>query len=264
MKEDSIIKSLVKLGFLKNDAITYISLLKLKIGNPTEISKISKLHRARIYDSLKRLEEQGFVIKDIGEGRSKYIAINPQIVLKNIRSDLQHKVKITEEIEQKIQKKIQIQKETQAIIFQFDRKKVQSLTTELIQKANKRVYIVIPSFHITELSFIFLQLYTSPKNNHLTFSIILNSDHPILKTEKFKIQKNWNLSLRNQKRYIPFGLFFNDECYILLIFHDYCVYLLNKQEVMHFKSYFDEFLKDSHLITETDLIRESEFKHIIS
>jgi sugar-specific transcriptional regulator TrmB len=55
------------IGFTRNQALVYLSLLKLGSTTAQNIIKESKLHRSRVYDSLERLQDMGlvsFVVKD--------------------------------------------------------------------------------------------------------------------------------------------------------------------------------------------------------
>jgi len=76
---------LMDIGFTKNEAKTYIALLNLGLATATKISKNSGLHRANVYDSLKKLSEKGFVTHIQKENTSYYSATNPQSLLRIIK-----------------------------------------------------------------------------------------------------------------------------------------------------------------------------------
>ena len=73
------------IGFTKNEAKTYIALLKVGLTTATKISKDSGLHRANVYDSLKKLGEKGFVTHIQKENTTFYSATNPQALLRIIK-----------------------------------------------------------------------------------------------------------------------------------------------------------------------------------
>jgi len=64
LEESEIEKALQSLGFTKNDSKVMLALAKYKILSPADIAKFSDVDRARVYDSLNRLIEKGFIQKE--------------------------------------------------------------------------------------------------------------------------------------------------------------------------------------------------------
>lgn len=89
---------IVKEEFLKNlkslfsmnvyEVKIWSALLSRGIASAGELSDISNVPRSRSYDVLESLEKKGFIITKIGKP-IKYIAINPQEVIKRIKRKLQ-------------------------------------------------------------------------------------------------------------------------------------------------------------------------------
>ena len=65
LEESEIEVALQSLGFTKNDSKVLLTLCKYKILSPADIAKQSGVDRARVYDSLNRLIEKGFIQSNI-------------------------------------------------------------------------------------------------------------------------------------------------------------------------------------------------------
>ena len=74
-------KILEELGLSKNEAKTYLCLLKTGACAAGEIAKKSKLHRSNVYDALERLQKKGLVGHITKEDTKIYQASNPNTLL---------------------------------------------------------------------------------------------------------------------------------------------------------------------------------------
>ena len=81
--ENEIEDNLKNLGFTKNDSKVLITLCKYKILSPADIAKYSNVDRARVYDSLNRLIERGFIQKEpVKRGANYQIIPVEDIIIK--------------------------------------------------------------------------------------------------------------------------------------------------------------------------------------
>lgn len=83
---EDIIKELQKIGFTNYEAKTYIALLQQNPATGYEISKLSGVPRAKVYENITRLINDGIVLI-IETEPTKYVPINPKELLKNKRAD---------------------------------------------------------------------------------------------------------------------------------------------------------------------------------
>lgn len=83
---EHIIKELQKIGFTNYEAKTYIALLQQNPATGYEISKLSGVPRAKVYENISRLINDGIVLV-IETEPTKYVPINPKELLKNKRAD---------------------------------------------------------------------------------------------------------------------------------------------------------------------------------
>ncbi len=68
-------------GLSKNEALVYLSALRLGDATAGEIADDSKLHRPNVYDSLDRLSEHGFISQYLLNNVKVFRAANPKVFL---------------------------------------------------------------------------------------------------------------------------------------------------------------------------------------
>ncbi len=71
-------KVLQELGLSKNETKVYLALLEMGESTAGEVSKEAGVHRANVYDSLKRLKEKGFVGSIKKQGTKYFSASDPE------------------------------------------------------------------------------------------------------------------------------------------------------------------------------------------
>src|SRR3989344_729174 len=71
-------EALRNMGFSKNEAKIYISLIELGPSIIGHICGKTKIHRRNVYDSLEMLKNKGFVSATIINNRNVFEAVNPQ------------------------------------------------------------------------------------------------------------------------------------------------------------------------------------------
>jgi predicted DNA-binding transcriptional regulator len=86
-----IVAHLMELGITENDAAVYLHLLKSGTVSITDIAKQTGIQRPRVYDSVKRLVERGFVLKDLTGRVPKYCSTHPQVALTALEGQVSQK-----------------------------------------------------------------------------------------------------------------------------------------------------------------------------
>ena len=76
------------LGLTDNETKIYLILLRNKPLNPTNIAKISGMHRSYVYDTLERLMEKGLVSIISVNNKKHYKALDPNILKETIELKL--------------------------------------------------------------------------------------------------------------------------------------------------------------------------------
>ena len=87
LSESEIEESLQNLGFTKNDSKVLLTLCKYKILSPEDIAKHSGVDRARVYDSLNRLIERGFIQKEPIKRGANYQVIPIEKIFNSIQNE---------------------------------------------------------------------------------------------------------------------------------------------------------------------------------
>src|SRR3989344_1630487 len=76
---------LTEIGLGKIEVAVYMDLLVNKSSTAAEIAKRAKQHRSNVYDALKHLEQRGFVLEVVEEGKKLFEARGPEIILNYIQ-----------------------------------------------------------------------------------------------------------------------------------------------------------------------------------
>jgi len=98
LPQKRLLKILEKLGFTQNEAKIYLVLISS--GNPlnaSEISNYSNVPRPNVYETINRLIEKGFVLKEASSRGGRYVAILPDEMLEILRTKYEHRLKLINE-----------------------------------------------------------------------------------------------------------------------------------------------------------------------
>ncbi len=165
---EEIYKKLQNIGsFTINDSKIYVTLLKIGLSNPAIISEKSKVDRARVYDSLKRLVKRGIVEEEPVQRAPRYRAFPPDVVFGTIRRNLNNQIKLATSLENQL---AQIKTES------TEKNSVWSIQGN--HKINKKFYEIINGAN--EFCFIFLTLdYSISSMNELEIleGVLLDKRH---------------------------------------------------------------------------------------
>jgi len=143
---EEIYKELQNIGsFTINDSKIYVTLLKIGLSNPAVISEKSKVDRARVYDSLKRLVKRGIVEEEPVKRAPRYRAFPPDVVFGTIRRKLNNEISLATSLEKQLAQ-IKTESTEQNSVWSIQGK----------QKINKKFYEIIQNAE--EFCFIFLTL----------------------------------------------------------------------------------------------------------
>src|SRR3989344_5785844 len=71
---------LTEIGLGKIEVAVYMDLLVNKSSTAAEIAKRAKQHRSNVYDALKHLQQKGFVLEAVEEGKKLFEARGPEII----------------------------------------------------------------------------------------------------------------------------------------------------------------------------------------
>lgn len=89
---EQVIKQLKKLGFNEYEAKSYAALVKLGKTNAYQVSKVSGVPRARIYDILNNLCERGIALTEEIDGSVFYQSISIDKFIEDTTKDFNHTI----------------------------------------------------------------------------------------------------------------------------------------------------------------------------
>ncbi|MFX1309710.1 MAG: TrmB family transcriptional regulator [Promethearchaeota archaeon] len=220
LNESEIEEALQSLGFTKNDSKVLLTLCKFRILSPADIAKYSGVDRARVYDSLNRLIEKGFIQKEPVKRGANYQVIPIERIFKVIRDDYKTKIEDSLTIE-KIIGELEINKEeSESRVWSINsRSKIRKKVKELISSANKRIFFIItPDLLMQELGgydWVLKELWNKKFSSDIQIVIALKYNE-ILKEEIKKLLKI-SISIHSIEgdSVIPFGLLITDNQFLL-------------------------------------------------
>lgn len=220
LEESEIEDALQTLGFTKNDSKVLLTLAKYKILSPADIAKFSGVDRARVYDSLNRLIEKGYIQKEPIKRGANYQIIPIAKIFKSIREEYKRKINETLIIEKAISELEVKSDELEPRVWAIgDRDKIRKKIKELIETSQNRIYFIItPDLLMEELGgyeWIFKLLWNK-KFSSSTQIIVALKYFGALKEE---IKKLLKISVRIHSiegdSVIPFGLLITDNDFLL-------------------------------------------------
>jgi sugar-specific transcriptional regulator TrmB len=221
MNEFQIEKSLQSLGFTKNDSKVLLTLCKYKTLSPADIAKYSLVDRARVYDSLNRLIEKGFIQKEPVKRGANYQVIPIDKIFESIRQQYSQKIDETRKIEEAISVLEIDSEDSEPRVWSINSKeKIRKKIKELIESAEHRIlFIITPDLLMEELGgyeWIMKELWNSKfRLNSIQIIIALKFFDAITEHIKKLLQLSINVHSIEGDSVIPFGLLIVDSGFLL-------------------------------------------------
>jgi len=220
LNESEIEKALQSLGFTKNDSKVLLTLCKFKILSPADIAKYSGVDRARVYDSLNRLIEKGFIQKEPIKRGANYQVIPIDRIFKVIRDQYKTKIEDTLRLE-KIIGDLEINKEeSEPRVWSINsRSKIRKKIKELISLANERVYFIItPDLLMQELGgydWVLRELWNKKFSSDIQIVIAMKYNETLKEEIKKLLKISITIHSIEGDNVIPFGLLITDNQFLL-------------------------------------------------
>ena len=220
LEESEIEDALQTLGFTKNDSKVLLTLAKYKILSPADIAKFSGVDRARVYDSLNRLIEKGYIQKEPIKRGANYQIIPIGKIFKAIREEYKQKINETLIIEKAISELEVKSDEFEPRVWAIgDRDKIRKKIKELIETSQNRIYFIItPDLLMEELGGYewILKLLWNKKFSSNTQIILALKYFEALEEEIKKLLKiSVKIHSIEGDSVIPFGLLITDNDFLL-------------------------------------------------
>ena len=220
LEESEIEVALQSLGFTKNDSKVLLTLCKYKILSPADIAKQSGVDRARVYDSLNRLIEKGFIQKEPIKRGANYQVIPVDRIFKVIRDQYKQRIEDTLVLEKIISNLEITQEESEPRVWAINsRSKIRKKIKELINSAKERIFFILtPDLLMNELGgfeWVLKELWNKAFSSNVQLIIALKYSE-ILKEEIIKLlNKSITIHSIEGDNVIPFGLLISDNEFLL-------------------------------------------------
>ncbi len=218
--ETEIEVALQSLGFTKNDSKVLLTLCKYKILSPADIAKHSRVDRARVYDSLNRLIEKGFIQKEPIKRGANYQVIPIESIFKVIREEYKQKIEDTLKLEKAISELEINKEESEPRVWSINsREKIRKKIKELISSAKKRIFFIItPDLLMTELGgydWILKDLWNKKFSSEIQVVIALKYIDTLKEEMKKLLKISVVIHSIEGDSVIPFGLLITDNDFLL-------------------------------------------------
>jgi len=142
--KSDIEQALQELGFTKNDSKVFLTLAKYKVLIPVDIARHSNVDRARVYDSLNRLIEKGYIKKEPIKRGANYQVIPIEKIFKSIRDGYKQKIEETLILEKSIRELQVEEEEPEPRVWAINsKKKIKKKIKQLIDSAGRRLFFII-------------------------------------------------------------------------------------------------------------------------
>ena len=220
LEESDIEYSLESLGFTKNDSKVLLALAKYKILSPADIAKFSDVDRARVYDSLNRLIEKGFIQKEPVKRGANYQVIPINRLVKAIIEQYKKKIDDTITIEKAIGKLEIDQEEIEPRVWAINsREKIRKKIKDLISTSQNRIYFIItPDLLIKELGgheWILKEIWNKKFSSEMEIVIAMKYFEELKEEIKKLLKISVKIHSIEGDNVIPFGLLIADNGFLL-------------------------------------------------
>jgi len=221
LSEPEIEQALQDLGFTKNDSKVFLTLAKYKILSPADIARHSDVDRARVYDSLNRLIEKGYIQKEPVKRGANYQIIPLERIFKSIRDRYKRKIEMTLRLEKRIGELEVDEEQAEPHVWALNvRDKIRKKVKQLVNEAEEKIFFIItPDLLMEELGgydWILKELWNKKFTNESIKIVIALKYFESLKEEIKKLLKlNIRVHSITGDNIIPFGLLIADNDFLL-------------------------------------------------
>jgi len=220
LEESDIEYALQSLGFTKNDSKVLLALAKYKILSPADIAKFSDVDRARVYDSLNRLIEKGFIQKEPVKRGANYQVIPISRIFKTLRENYKKKIEDTITLEKAIAELEIDKEEVEPRVWAINsRDKIRKKIKDLISTSQNRIFFIItPDLLIKELGgheWILKEIWSKKFSSDMEIVIAFKYFEELKEEIKKLLKISVKIHSIEGDNVIPFGLLIADYGFLL-------------------------------------------------
>lgn len=170
MFDESMLSALKKLGMTHYGAKSYIVITTFGPINATTIAKEANIQRTKIYDVLKKLEEEGWITVEHGKRPMLFSAQDPRSIIDKKRSNLFSEIdSVSSELSMMYDQ--QIKKEMPKVWLIHGKKNITDKSLDMVSKARKSVMMLGDLYFPDEVQSL-KSIILKAKKNQISFRII--------------------------------------------------------------------------------------------
>lgn len=170
MFDENMLSALKKLGLTHYGAKSYIVITTFGPINATNIAKEANIQRTKIYDVLKKLEEEGWITVEHGKRPMLFSAQDPRSIIDKKRSDLFSEIdSVSTELSMMYDQ--QIKKEMPKVWLIHGKKNITAKSLDMVSKARKSVMMLGDLYFPDEVQSL-KSIILKAKKNQISFRII--------------------------------------------------------------------------------------------
>lgn len=170
MFDENMLSALKKLGLTHYGAKSYIVITTFGPINATNIAKEANIQRTKIYDVLKKLEEEGWITVEHGKRPMLFSAQDPRSIIDKKRSDLFSEIdSVSSELSMMYDQ--QIKKEMPKVWLIHGKKNITAKSLDMVSKARKSVMMLGDLYFPEEVQSL-KSIILKAKKNQISFRII--------------------------------------------------------------------------------------------
>lgn len=170
MFDESMLSALKKLGMTHYGAKSYIVITTFGPINATTIAKEANIQRTKIYDVLKKLEEEGWITVEHGKRPMLFSAQDPRSIIDKKRSNLFSEIdSVSSELSMMYDQ--QIKKEMPKVWLIHGKKNITAKSLDMVSKARKSVMMLGDLYFPDEVQSL-KSIILKAKKNQISFRII--------------------------------------------------------------------------------------------
>lgn len=219
-----LLKILEGLGFTQNEAKIYLVLFFSGAPlNASEISNYSNVPRPNVYETINKLIEKGFVLKEASSRGGRYVAIIPHEMLDMLRTKYEQRLKLIDEtilqFKKTLSRSLNESKLSAMSTIEFinDEEKITKIVREVLESAQSKVITIITPdiLEIEGRNIVKILRRLAKKNVDITVGIKINDDYKYYIREMSKISTLYPWTYGE----LPLGCYIADDvnCLVTLV-----------------------------------------------
>ena len=164
--------ALESIGLSRQEAIVYLSALKLGVAKASQIAQKAGITREAVYYILKLLQKKGFVSEAIKSGVKYYSAVSPKRILEIIEEEKQQKTETIQEVLHEFESLQKVALTRPQIEVYEGPEGFKTIVAKLVEKENQEICSYVPEKTLHFLPTFHLQFRRRRRERNVRMRVI--------------------------------------------------------------------------------------------